>query len=226
MSNAMPIRNLALPDTKEVDSKALAAVKQAHSIVVQDAAGYEAASTFLIGLKELQKTIAETFDPVIKAAHEAHKAALAAKAKHSKPVEEAERIVKAKLVDYQEREAARQREEEARLREAALREEQEQLARQVEFLIETGRPEEALALMDAPIEAPPVIVPEATPQVKGIVTREVWKFRIKDERLIPREYMIPDMAKIGKVVRATEGKISIPGVEVYKEKEIAVGSGR
>ncbi len=39
--------------------------------------------------------------------------------------------------------------------------------------------------------------------------------------LVPRQYMIPDTAAIGRVVAALGHRASIPGVEVYEETVIA-----
>jgi hypothetical protein len=56
---------------------------------------------------------------------------------------------------------------------------------------------------------------EAVPEV---AVRDVWKFAIVDADAIPREFMIPDEAAIGKVVRALKEKTNIPGVAVFNEQ--------
>ena len=66
----------------------------------------------------------------------------------------------------------------------------------------------------------PVIHREA-PKVEGLSTRTTWKFRISDERAIPREYLAIDEQKIRKVVQALKGDTNIPGVEVYAEESMA-----
>lgn len=59
---------------------------------------------------------------------------------------------------------------------------------------------------------------------EGIRTVTNYKFEITDVSKVPAEYLIPDEQKIGRVVRATKGEISIPGVKVYSEtKETATG---
>ena len=55
----------------------------------------------------------------------------------------------------------------------------------------------------------------------GLTVREDWKFSIVDAALIPREYLIPDEKKIGRIVRAMKDATNIPGVRVYAEKGIA-----
>ncbi len=51
-------------------------------------------------------------------------------------------------------------------------------------------------------------------------TRMIKKVRVVDETLIPREYLVPDMTKITEAI-LREG-ITIPGVEKYEEKIVAV----
>ena len=41
---------------------------------------------------------------------------------------------------------------------------------------------------------------------------------VVDEALIPRDYLMPDEVKIGKVVRATAGSLQIPGIRVFSYK--------
>jgi hypothetical protein len=217
----------SLPDTKEIDSKAVSAVEEARGLSVTTRPAYEHAGAFLIALKGIEREIDATFDPVIKSAYEAHRAAIAARDKHREPIREAEKIIKEKMGGFQKIEEKRLREEEVRLRELAKQEEEQDRLKAAQVLIEDGRADEALALLEGEVETPPIYMPETSaPKVKGIVTREVWKFRIADPSKVPCEYHTVDEAKIRTVVRATEGKIVIPGVEIYMEKEIAAGGRR
>lgn len=44
-----------------------------------------------------------------------------------------------------------------------------------------------------------------------------WKFRIEDAAKVPREYLCPDLKRIGQVVEALKDACVIPGVVVYNE---------
>lgn len=55
---------------------------------------------------------------------------------------------------------------------------------------------------------------------KGVESIENWKYEIEDESLLPREYLMPNTAKIGKDVRSSKGNASIPGVKVWSESGI------
>lgn len=76
---------------------------------------------------------------------------------------------------------------------------------------------------DAPptvvIAAPPVT--KAPPKVSGVSTREVWKFRVTDPAMVPREYLVVDETKLGAMARATKGTVTVPGVDFYSEEVMA-----
>jgi len=75
-----------VPDTREIDQKALSAVDSARELSIKDQKQFAHAADFLQGLKTIEKAIDETFDPVIKAAFDAHKAALAAGRRESRAI--------------------------------------------------------------------------------------------------------------------------------------------
>ena len=69
------------------------------------------------------------------------------------------------------------------------------------------------------------IVPQnPTPKLAGTSFKKVWKFKIVDAKLIPAEYLMPDEAKIGKVVSAMRDSAKIPGIEVYEDEVISMRS--
>jgi len=74
-------------------------------------------------------------------------------------------------------------------------------------------------------EVPSVPVPEAHPATKAYTsvgdlnTAKVWKFEVVDFALLPNEYKLPDMVKIGKVVRAGA---SVPGVKSWQEDSLRI----
>src|SRR5262249_33678901 len=97
---------------------ALSSRDTASRIVIKNDQGYVEAGEFLLTVKGLLKEVEDTFEPIIKAAHKAHKEAVAQKRKFSDPLEEAERLVKAKIGMWVEQQRlAAQREEERLKRE-------------------------------------------------------------------------------------------------------------
>lgn len=64
----------------------------------------------------------------------------------------------------------------------------------------------------------------ATPKAQGVSTRDVWKWKVVNKDLIPREFMEPDEFKISAWVRNAKGSTEIPGIEVYKEQTTVIRS--
>lgn len=138
----------------------------------------------------------------------------------------------------QERIAAEQKAAEARRK---AEEQAAELRRQAEAEAAAGRAAEAAKLAaraEAKVEKADIraaeleqqaatvvapIISREPPKVAAIATREVWKFVIEDASKLPREYLVPDEARVRKVVSALKGDANIPGVRVYCEKQIAAG---
>ena len=217
---------------EEVKRTALSWPERAASLRIVDSETYTAASEMLRGIKSLRNRISEVFDKHVMAAHAAHKALVAEKASAEAPLTTAETTIKRMLVAYTEEQEQKRREEERRLAEIARKAEEdrrmeEAAALEAEALATDDMEMLATAqeIVSAPVVAPVVVLPKATPTVKGISYRESWKFRVTNPALVPREYLAVDEQKIGAVVRAMKDTVKIPGVEIYSEK-IASASGR
>jgi multidrug efflux pump subunit AcrA (membrane-fusion protein) len=70
--------------------------------------------------------------------------------------------------------------------------------------------------------AVPVVKVEASiPKVAGSKNQTYWKFRVVDELKIPRAFLMPNEAGIGRMVRDTKDKAAAetacPGIEVWSE---------
>lgn len=209
---------------EEVKQEALTMPDRAKSIAIITAEDYTAAGEFLLGIKAVRKRIDETFDPIIDKAHQAHKEALAQKKKVEAPLIEAEGIIKPKIAEYNSEQERIRKEEERRLAEVARKEEEERRLAEAEAAEKAGDIAEAQAILDEPVYVPPVVVQKTTPKVSGIAMTTVWRFRITNEKKIPREYLSVDTVKIGGVVRALKDKCSIPGIQVYPEQSVRSGS--
>jgi hypothetical protein len=58
----------------------------------------------------------------------------------------------------------------------------------------------------------------------GVSTRTVWKWRLVDESLVPREYWVIDGRRVQEHVDTFKGQSQIPGIEAFPETGIASGS--
>src|SRR3990167_294165 len=118
-------------DTEIVDleGKALTTVTQAQELTVENQASYNYANNFLRAVKELQKTISDTFRPIIAAANLTWKGALAEERKHLGPLQNAEVLVKSKMLEWMQEQERARREVQAKLQARAEKERQEALAK-------------------------------------------------------------------------------------------------
>ena len=221
--------------TQAVTALALTWPEQAQALVIHTPNTYTQAGELLKDIKALRKEVDAAFDPIITAAHAAHKEANAQKKRAETPLIEAEAILKRGLIAYDTEQERGRRIEERRLQEIARNDEEARqvaeaaaLERQANATADHAEAEqiraEAQAVLMQPVAAPVVVVQTNTPKVAGISYREVWRFRVTDATKIPREYPAVDEQKIGGVVRAMKGATAIPGIEVYAEKVAAAGS--
>jgi hypothetical protein len=210
---------LKLVETDDVETKALSIVDQAKAVKVTDSQTYLSAGVFWKQIGEMISEVKDTFDPICDAAHRAHKAATTKRAKYLEPLETAYKSVKRLMSDYDAEQERIRKAEEARLQAIAQKEEEERCLQEAILAEQSGNKEEAEAIIETPVQAAPVVVPKSVPKMAGgPVYRTIWKFRIKNAALIPKEYLIPDDIKIGGVVRAMKSATSIPGIEAYEER--------
>ena len=200
--------------TKEIEQQGGVLVAQAQGITVRNAETFQQAGVFLRTIAGYLKRVAEVFDPVVEAAHKAHKVAVEQRKKMAEPAQTAERLVKAAMGAYEtaerERAAKAQREADAERR----RLEDEERLHLASVLETQGKAKEAELALTAPVAVrvppSPVVV---MPRAEGVSFREDWDFEIEDALLIPREYLIPDEKLIRATVKAQKAETKIPGIK-------------
>jgi hypothetical protein len=104
---------------------------------------------------------------------------------------------------------AREAEELRRAEELRQANERLELASRMEA---AGMKEQAEKIIDAPAASVNVPEPVKVAKVEGQSNVENWQARVVDEKLIPREYLTPDLVKLGKLAKLMKGKASVPGV--------------
>lgn len=219
----------AAPDPKAL---ALAWPARAREIQVTDQPSLDKANLAIKAIKGLAGEISATFDPHIKRAFDGHRALVAEKRRFTDGLEQAERTIKSRVADYlykldQERLAAERQAELAR--KAAERTADEGVDKAYE-LLGKGQVKEAEAVIDEATATAQEIqerapeIPEA-PKADGLALRTTWEFEITDEAALPREYLKPDLMKIGQVVRAIKDQTKIPGVRVFPKRSVSARIG-
>lgn len=244
-----------IPDTTEIVQQTEDVVSRANAVIVTSSETRADACEYTRGVKTVRKRIAEHFKPSIAAAYAAHKAAKKAMDDLDKPLADAEKILKGKLGFYDTVEERKRTDEEERLRAIARKQEEERRITEAERLeaeAEAKRAEAERALdegkhltaelkqheakemtqaadatLAAPIPEPTVYVPTTVLRTLGVQTKQLWKHRVTNVALVPREYMIPDDKALAAIARAQRARAEIPGVCFYPEPNVAVsGYGR
>jgi len=120
------------------------------------------------------------------------------------PLDQADTIIRSKVLMYR------------RMEEERARKEAEELQRKME--------EEAKKKDTGQVIIPPVVAqtPPTTMTAKNgsATVRKIWDFEIEDETKIPREYLCVDSVKIRQAIK--EGVREIPGIKIFQKETLSV----
>jgi len=215
---------IAIPQPKVADETAVEVrdlVARAREIVIVSEQEVQEAISLQGKLARLEKIIKEDFEPTIKAAHQAHKQALAQRDQHLKPVTEAKKILASKVGAWRAEQERKAREERERMLAEARRREEERRLAAAEAAEAAGDHETAEALLNAAANetaVAPVAPPSPPPKPKGVTFREKWCFEITDPDAIPRKFLVPDEKAIRAYIQAFKRDAKIPGIRIWCEK--------
>ena len=223
---------LLASEGSRVTQRALSMPEQARALRIATPASYERACDFLKGIKALRQEIADTFDPHIKRAFDAHRALCAEKRDAETPLAEAERLVKTTLVDYEQAQERIRRAEQLRLEGEARKQEEERRLAEAEALAASGAAEQADALLNEPIETPVIAIAPTTPKVTGIAYRETWSASVTDLLALVK-FVAANPSHIGLLTanqpalnaqaRSLKAQLRIPGVKAVCTRDVAAG---
>ena len=126
------------------------------------------------------------------------------------PILEADKITRSKMLDFtKEQNRIRQEQEEINRK--------RQEAAEAEMRL-TGELSESVNLVEVAPEAPKRVRTEM-----GIAgQRDNWKWEVTDLSLVPDEYKMINAGVLTRVVKASKGQITIPGIRIFNEPILAV----
>ena len=202
---------IATVDNGELDRQINPFVSEAKALTVTTPTLFGLASSKVGVLKDLRKQVDDAFDPGIALAHQAHKAAVSLNRKFTDRLDEAEKIIKAKLLSYKVGQDRLLAIEQARI-DDINRKAMAKAESQAQTQEKKGNPETAQAIRKT---AP--FIPAAVSQVPntGFSYREVITAKITDPDLVPEPYRMPDQDALDKIPGFyPKDKLPvIPGVE-------------
>jgi hypothetical protein len=203
------------------------------------------ASHLLRSIKTLRSQVQAWFAPHLEAAMDTKRKAEAARkgladeqARMESPLIEAERVLKATLLTFEQDQERARLDEERRLQaEAQKRAEAltlEAAAAMEAEAVKTGDTamlDEAFDILGQPIDAPVVSVAKSVPKVQGVTYRDQWKAHPQvDIKALaaavasgaaPAAFLVPDMTAINQFARATKGTHPVAGIRWFNDRQVA-----
>lgn len=145
-------------------------------------------------------------------------------------LKDAEQILKAKLLEFQNEQKRIAQELQAKA-DAEAEKERKKLERAAKLAETMRRPAKAEELREeAETQIAPVVT-SAAPKIAGITTRETWKAEVIDKGALLKHIVEarPDLLPLVKIdqsalnaqARSLKGDLDLPGVKVFKEASIA-----
>lgn len=216
-----------------VQKKSLTILEEAKGFEITDSEDLQAAASLMKNIKGLIKEMESTFNGPIKDADNLHSLLISKRNVHLVPAQNAYKMMGDKCTSYQLEQDRIQREQEKKEREEAERKRKEELAKIEEQKKKDLKAahtkkqqaiikEEAEAEKEEIEEAPLIIQAPARVKVQGLSIRENWKYRVLNEKLVPKEHWMLDDKSISGVVKAMKGKTNIPGIEAYNAGSASV----
>lgn len=199
------------PEVKQLRDEATGLLEIAESFVV-NADTFDEATDLLGWIAGAKKKLEEQRVFFVKPLNDQVKKINERFKSYAAPLEQADQVVRGKVLGFRQEAERQRREEEARLR------------RQAEA--ERARLAAEAAAQDLPEPPPPPIpvIPRAPKTVRsnmGTATvKKVWDFEVLDERQVPREFLIVNEKAIRAAVKA--GVRNIPGVQIFETEQLAV----
>lgn len=149
---------IPISEVTAIESKAMHLPEKARLIVVDSNDGMTIADNTVKDLDLMIKEVSDFFDPLVKKAHEAHKALTGKRGEVIKPLEDAKTYLVNQVKTYQRKLKEAAEAEARRLAEIARKEEEERRLAEAEQAMADGNEEEANAILEEPVYVAPVQV--------------------------------------------------------------------
>ncbi len=182
-------------------------VGRATGLIVADDQGVETASLILKDISDTKKSIEDRRTFFVKPLNDQVKKINDLFKSIAAPLLVADERLRFKIKDYRAEQAAILAKEQERLNKLAAKQ-------QVKADIKAE---------EHGVEPVTVVAKQVAPQasmIGNMVSKKVWKFKVIDAAIVPRDYLIVDETLIRKAVQS--GLRDIQGVEIYQEEAIAI----
>lgn len=193
-----------------IKATAEAALAIAKAVKVTDADSAAVATGKRNELKAIGERVENIRKDMVKPIDEARARVQAMAKAIAEPIEAGKKGIEREIMSWQENERVK-------AEEAAERERIEAEARLAETMADDNAMIEDVERVEAHVEVASAPV-KMSKSLAPLKTRETWKFEVTDEKAIPREYLMPDMVKIGQAVRRAENPVrELAGINIFSE---------
>ena len=219
-------------DTIEVKlGKQVSAIEvKAQSLLVNSDDSFELAAEITREVKRMQNAVTEYWEPLRVTTYDAYKKVIAQKKEMLDPLSSAEKILKRKMSDFSlEKERKRKAMEDA-------------MKRQAEAEVEKKIEEAAIAESNGDVEQCEYALAEAevmeataysgsvaaeAPKPKGVSSSRTWKITNVDSEKVPISFSGVELRPVDEklvmqLIKASKGKIVIPGITYEEDVTISV----
>lgn len=196
---------------------------RAKGIIISTDVEYQEAAELAKEIKSKAGFVTDFFKPMKDSAYQAHKAVCDREKQMLEPLQNAEKTLKKSMTAYIQDQERKRLELEAKMKREAEEEKERKLNEAIELEAQ-GKSEEAeAAMLDAQFteNAGKGTVVMATPKVSGVSNSKDWEIESIDHGKVPVnisgvEIRPVDEKAVMRLIRASKGKIQIPGI-AYKE---------
>jgi len=213
-----------------IETKANTALTLAKNLLVRTDQDRVKAGNLLKGIKSLCKEVKQDREEERLAARKLMDVITSGRNRHLRPLEQAEIVVKQRILAYDEEEERKRQEEENRINAKLQQEEEDRKITEAIEVEELGGVEEAKAILDSPSQTPPMIIPKTTPKIEGQHTLTLWKCKPVDMMVLikaiaegkaPIQFIQFNQVFANQEVKRLKEGFSYPGVEAFTEKSLA-----
>lgn len=229
----MPEKILVLNATEqELDREVSAVEYQAQSVIISNDDDYEKAGSATSDVKKMQKKVEEYWEPMRVSAKKTYDDVLAHKKEMLDPLKKAERILKGKMSDYILEQERKRKEQEKAMRRLAEAESDRKLQEAIDAQNRGDEAAAEFAMAEAEVFDDAAVngaIAKQSPKAMGVSTSKAWKITSIDSSQVPiqlngMELRPVDEKLVMQLIKASKGKIVIPGVRYEETVSISVRS--
>lgn len=215
---------------KKLGAEVSAIELQAKSVVISTDEDYSMAGDATRNVKMMQKKVEDYWESMRVSTKKAYDDVLAHKKEMLDPLKKAEQILKNKMSSYLLEQERKRRKQEAAMKELAKAE----IDKKLQEAIDASNAGDAVAVEIAMAEAEvydtaasTCAIAKQTPKTEGVSTSKNWKITSIDSKQVPIEFSGMELRPVDEklvmqLIKASKGKIIIPGVKYEENITISV----